>query len=103
LAASVRERQRAKQERDADAARQGRLDALAGEGDRAWQHVVAFVDARKAKNYDAATALLRDLREVSERDGHRDTFTAKLRQLTERYANRPALLERLTRAGLTAL
>jgi hypothetical protein len=101
LAAAERERQRAKQERNAAEARQRRLDALAGEGDSAWMRVVAFVDGRKVKEYDAAVSLLSKLRDLSDREGNREAFTAKLRQLTQRYTNRPALLERLTRAGLT--
>ena len=100
LAARERERQRAKAEREAAAARQRRLDALAREGDRAWTRVTAHIDAKKATEYDAATALLCDLRDVTNRDGHADVFTAHLRELRRRYANRPALLERLDRAGL---
>lgn len=99
-AARQRERQRVKAEREAAAARQRRLDALAREGDRAWTRVTAHIDAKKATEYDAATALLCDLRDVSDRDGHRDVFTAHLRELRQRHANRPALLERLNRAGL---
>ncbi len=87
LAAEERERQRAKQERNAATARQHRLDALAREGDRAWQRVVAFVDARKVKDYDAAVSLLSELRDLSDRAGNREAFTSKLRQLTQRYTN----------------
>lgn len=100
LAARERERQRANAEREAAAARQRRLDALAREGHCAWTRVTAHIDAKRATEYDAATALLCDLRDVSDRDGHRDVFTAHLRELRRRYANRPALLERLDRAGL---
>jgi hypothetical protein len=99
-AATQRERQRAKAERDAAAARQRRLDSLAHEGDRAWTRVTALIDAKKAKEYDEATALLADLREVADRDGQRVPFTARLRELRQRYANRPALLERLDGADL---
>jgi hypothetical protein len=100
LAARERERQRAKAEREAAAARQRRLDALAREGDSAWTRVTAHIDAKKATGYDAATALLCDLRDVTNRDNQGDVFTAHLRELRRRYANRPALLERLDRAGL---
>jgi hypothetical protein len=61
------------------------------------------VDARKAEEYDAAVELLRDLRDLSDFDGNRDAFAARLGDLTQRYANRPALLERLDRAGLKSL
>jgi hypothetical protein len=95
-----REHQRAKAEREAAAARRRRLDALGHEGDHAWTRVEALVDAKKAKEYEQAAALLTDLREVCDHDGQRDTFLARLRELRRRYANRPALLERLDRAGL---
>ncbi len=99
-AATERERQRAKAERGAAEARQRRLDSLAREGDRVWTRVTALIEARKANEYDEATALLTDLREVADRDGQRSPFTARVRELRQRYANRPALLERLDRAGL---
>ncbi len=99
VAAEERERQQAKAQREAAAARQRRLDDLAREGDRAWQRVTALVDAKKAKEYDAAVALLCDLRDLGDCDDNRDMFTARLRELKQRYANRPALLERLDRAG----
>jgi hypothetical protein len=43
---------------------------------------------------------LTDLREVAGRDGQQVPFAARVRELRQRYANRPALLERLDRAGL---
>jgi hypothetical protein len=102
LAAKERQRQQAKAQREAAVARRHRLDDLAEEGDRAWQRVTALVEAKKAKEYDAAAALLCDLRDLSDSEGHRATFTARLRELRQRYGNRPALLERLDRANLKA-
>jgi hypothetical protein len=102
LAAKERERQHAKAHREAAVARQHRLDDLAQEGDRAWQRVTALVEAKKVREYDAAVTLLCDLRDLSDRDGHRATFTARLRELRQRYGNRPALLERLDHANLNA-
>jgi hypothetical protein len=103
LAAKERERQQAKAQREAAVARQHRLDDLAREGDRAWQRVIALVEAKKVREYDAAVVLLCDLRDLSDRDGHRATFTARLRELRQRYGNRPALLERLDRANPKAV
>ena len=100
VAAEELERQRAKAQREAAAARQRRLDSLAREGERAWQRVTTLVDAKKAKEYDAAVALLSDLRDLSDREDNRAAFTARLRELRQRCGNRPALLERLDRAGL---
>jgi hypothetical protein len=100
VAVEERERQRAKAQRDATAARQRRLDDLAREGEGAWRRVAALVDAKKAKEYNVAAALLCELRDLGDRDDARAAFTVRLRELRQRFANRPALLERLDRAGL---
>jgi hypothetical protein len=102
LAVKEREREREKAERAAAAARQRRLDVLAREGDRAWLRVTAHINSKKPTEYDAAVALLCDLRDLSDRGGHREVFTGKLLELTQIYASRPALLERLNRADLKA-
>jgi hypothetical protein len=100
VAAKALERQQAKAQREAAAARQRRLDGLAREGERVWQRITTLVDAKKVKEYDAAVALLCDLRDLNDRDDSRDVFTVRLRELRQHYSNRPALLERLDRASL---
>lgn len=42
------------------------------------------------------------LRELAWREGEPDTFDNRLHDLRQRYANRPALLQRLNQAGLPA-
>jgi hypothetical protein len=95
------ERQRVRRERDAAAARDRHLDALAREGEQAWQRVNALIDTKKIREYDTAVELLRDLRDLSQRNGDPDTFHKRLHPLRQQYACRPGLLQRLDHAGLT--
>jgi hypothetical protein len=102
-AAQERERQRVLEERSAAAARERLLDALAREGEDAWRRVEALINTKKTREYDAAVELLRNLRDLSQRDGDPDTFQKRLQLLRQHYSNRPALLGRLDRAGLRAV
>ena len=98
--AKDRERQRIRREREAAAARDRHLDALAGEGEQAWQRVHTLIDTKKTREYDTAVELLGELRDLSERDGDPDTFNKRLHLLRQQYAGRPGLLQRLDHAGL---
>ena len=84
----------------AAAARNRRLDTLAGEGERSWRQVAELIDTKKVSQYDVAVTLLSDLRDLAARDGDPVTFATRLRELRTRYAGRPGLLQRLDRAGL---
>ncbi len=94
------ERQRVRRERETVAARDRHLDALAREGELAWQRVHMLIDTKKTREYDTAVELLRDLRELSQRDGDPDTFHKRLHLLRRQHAGRPGVLQRLDRAGL---
>jgi hypothetical protein len=74
---------------------------LAREGEQAWQRVNAIIDMKKIREYDTAVELLRDLRDLSQRDDDPDTFHKRLHLLRQQYAGRPGLLQRLDRTGLT--
>ena len=93
-------RQRVRREREAAASRDRHLDALAREGEQAWQRVTALIDTKKIREYDTAVALLGDLRDLSQRDRDPDTFHKRLHLLRQQYAGRPGLLQRLDHAGL---
>ena len=99
-AALERRREQEERERVAAAARNRRLDTLAGEGERPWRQVAELIDTKKVSQYDAAVTLLSDLRDLAARDGDPVTFATRLRELRTRYAGRPGLLQRLDRAGL---
>jgi hypothetical protein len=81
-------------------ARERRLDKLADEEDAAWSRVEAMIATRKPAEYDAAVTLLGDLRALAERDGHCDTFTARMIALRHTHGRKPSLIERLDRVSL---
>jgi hypothetical protein len=84
----------------AEAKRIAELQAFAPREAEAWREVMALVEEKKVASYDKAVALLRKLRDLAEYQGRTADFQAQVAGLRERYANRPALRERLQRAGL---
>jgi hypothetical protein len=76
------------------------LQAFAPREAEAWREVVAFIEEKKPASYDKAIALLRKLRDLAEYQGRAVDFQARVADLQEHYAKRPALRERLQRAGL---
>jgi hypothetical protein len=102
LAAERSARERAARERAAALARTRHLDALARDGESAWQRVDALIRATKPKEYDQAVALLIDLRDLDQRNGRLVEFERRVQHIRSTHPNRPALLQRLDRAGLTA-
>jgi hypothetical protein len=81
-------------------ARERRLDKLADEEQAAWSRVDALIATRKPAEYDAAVMLLTDLQALAEREDRYDTFTMHTIALRQTHARKPALIERLNRAGI---
>ena len=81
--------------------RSGYLEALAQDDEAAWQRVDALIRATNPKEYDQAVTLLVDLRALDHRQGHQIDFDRRVQQIRGTYPNRPALLQRVDRAGLT--
>lgn len=99
----ARERQaadRERRQRAAAAAHEQRLNALAGRQEQAWQRVAAMIETKKPKEYDAAVVLLSDLKTLADRNSEVEAFRHRVRQLRERHARKPSLLDRLDRTGL---
>ncbi|MFB6396611.1 hypothetical protein [Polymorphospora lycopeni] len=92
--------ERKHREQAAAAAREQHLNALAGRQEQVWQQVAAMIETKKPKEYDAAVALMADLKALAERGSDTVTFRRRMRQLRERHARKPSLLDRLNRAGL---
>ena len=92
--------EQARREAAAAAAREQRLDELAADPERAWQRVAELIATKKPKEYDAAVALLVDLKALGERGGQRKAFRGQIHQLCQEHARKPSLLDRLERAGL---
>jgi len=81
-------------------ARERRLDKLADEEEAAWSRVKALIATRKPTEYDAAVTLLTDLQALAQRENRYDTFTSRTIALRQTHARKPALIERLNRAGI---
>lgn len=98
--AAERAEQEARQAEARAAARKQRLDDLARDTDAAWSRIETMIATRKPNEYDAAVALLTDLQDLAQRDGHRATFTRRSLALRQSHARKPSLIERLDRAGI---
>src|SRR5438046_9101340 len=60
------------------AAHAKRLDDLAAEGEAPWKRVDEMIAAKKTSEYDLAVSLLRDLREVAERQDEAEQFSKRV-------------------------
>ncbi len=104
-AAQARARAEARARRAAEqaAAYERHLEQLASRKDETWQQVEKLTTFSKAKEYDQATQLLKDLHEIARREDDTTAFTARVRELRTRYMKRPSLMERFDKAGLPRL
>jgi hypothetical protein len=59
-----------------------------------------MIATKKPGEYDAAVALLTELRALAERDGHPDEFAWRCAALRQTHARKPSLIERFNRAGV---
>ncbi len=84
----------------AEATRIQELRAFAPRAAEAWRDVLALIEEKKPAAYDKAAALLVKLRNLAAYQGGVADFQTRVTGLQERYANRPALRDRLQRAGL---
>ena len=60
----------------------------------------ALIATKQPGKYDAAVALLKDLRELAVRSGRREEVERRLGRLHEQHAKKPSLIGRLQAAGL---
>lgn len=93
-------RERARREREAAEARERHLASRARREAEAWNEVEALIATKQPGKYDAAVALLRDLRELAVRSGRREEVEERLGRLHAQHAKKPSLIGRLRAAGL---
>jgi hypothetical protein len=96
--------EKAEKKRQAEAARHkhiAEMKALAGREAQVWQQVETLLDTGRkiASVYDEATALLEKLKQLADFQDTRDIFQARLHQLAQKYASRPALIDRWEKRG----
>jgi hypothetical protein len=92
--------ERARREREAAEARERRLTQLAKEKAEAWRRVDALVATKRPAAYDKAVELLRDLRELGEREGRAAEVESRVQILREEHARKQSFLRRLGQTGL---
>lgn len=93
-------RERERREREQQAARDRYLTGLASQERQTWQRVDALIGTIRPGDYDAAVALLVDLRDVSRRKRRAAEFIRRVGALRDAHAKKPSLLSRLSKAGL---
>lgn len=94
----------AERKRKAEEARQkhiAEMQSLAEREGEVWQQVESLLEngRRIASVYDEATALLEKLQQLSEFQNTQPVFRARLRQLAQKFASRPALIGRWESRG----
>jgi hypothetical protein len=98
--AAKRAEEKVRRERARTLAYEQRLDELADDEEAAWARVDAMIATRKTAEYDAAAALLTDLRALAERDTRPHEFARRCAALRQDHARKLSLLDRLDRASL---
>lgn len=99
-AAAHRADEEARRETIRALARERRLDELAHGEETAWARIDTMIATRKPGEYDAAVALLTELRALAERDRRSDEFTRRAAALRQTHSRKPSLIERFNRAGI---
>lgn len=100
LAAEKKAREETRRKEEAAKARQKHLDALAEREALAWQEADAMIHTRQPRKYDEAVRLLRDIRDLAEREGRPGAAIARLNALRDAHSGKLSLLRRLDEAKL---
>ena len=93
-------KEKARRDAEAAAERAKYLDCVAGREEKVWDEVEAKVGSKQQAEYDAAVRLLKDLRDLSLRDGAARSFEARVRALQARHTKKSTFVKRLQKAGL---
>jgi hypothetical protein len=93
--ADRRAREKAQREQELAKRRAAHLDSLVGKEEELWHKVNQLVATKQPKRYDEAIEILKDLRDLADRQETRSHFTAKLEKLSADHARKPTWIERL--------
>lgn len=77
-----------------------RLESLAQRGESVWKEIEQEIARRNGQGYERATALLRDVRALAERQGWSIEFAHRLGDLRRRHIQKGRFIERLSAARL---
>jgi len=95
-------KEKAREEREAAKARDLQLAALAERQVESWHEVEKLIATKQPRKYDEAVDLLRDLRDVCQRDGRPEEARSRIAALRSEHAKKGRFIERLRAAGLLA-
>jgi uncharacterized Zn finger protein len=76
------------------------LDQLARNTGKAWRDIDDLIAQKKAAAYDAAIALLQDLRDMQARTGCTADFDRRVGELQAAHRGKPSLMQRLDSMGI---
>jgi len=85
---------------EVEAQRLKALEALARREAEAWRQVGALIQEGKARPYDEAVELLKQLRDLAVHQGKEAAFRERMSRIFEAHSRRPALMARLRKVGL---
>ena len=100
LAAKKAAEEKASRKREAAIARAKLLEEIAGHEPELWCKVESLIATKQTASYDNAVELLVDLRDLAERNRKPDEFRMRVEALRATHTRRPALMERMRKAGL---
>jgi hypothetical protein len=94
-------RDRVRRMEEAARAREAHLTSLLGREDDLWRQADALIGMKRPADYDRAVDIVRDLRDLANREGTSDAFNGRLAVLRDYHRGKPSLIQRLDRARLT--
>jgi FtsZ-interacting cell division protein YlmF len=94
------ERERFKRQQEQAEQRRKHLESLRGRETDLWTKANQLIVTKRPRNYDEATSILQDLRELAETDGASSAFHERMQSLCRDHVSKPALLERFQKAKL---
>ena len=100
LADQVEQKRLEKERQQAEAARKKHLEKVAKVEDAYWERVPQLIEQKRAKPYDEAVSILKDLRDLAAQRGELASFQARIRNIQEAYPTLRGLHSRLQNAGL---
>jgi hypothetical protein len=101
-AAAAKVREQARLARVAEEARDRRLAELSAREAAAWRDVETLIGMKQPRKYDQAIELLRDLRDLCQREGRAEEARARIAELRSEHEKKGRLIDRLRAAGLLA-
>lgn len=97
---TVRNQEQTRARKEAERKRIQKLEDLSTRQEQAWEQITSLCQEKRAKAYDQATQLLRDLHELSEYKNESAQYQTRFTGILETYGKSAAFKDRLRRARL---